>query len=115
MQTLILILFTDASQIDLRELIREHRIPVRPLSIGLPLTIVAGTVAAAVFLHELTFWEGAVLATILAPTDAALGQAVVSSPRVPDRLHPVRSRCLGGGGTDTRGGDFFRGYLYRVD
>ncbi len=84
--TLILVLFTDASQIDLRKLIRDHRIPVRLLTIGLRLTILGGTLVAAVTIAGLTFWEGAVLAAILAPTDAALGQAVVSSPRVPERI-----------------------------
>lgn len=84
--TLILVLFTDAARIDLRLLRREHDLPVRLLVIGLPLTIVAGTLAAAVMLDTLTFWEAAVLAAILAPTDAALGQAVVSSERVPVRI-----------------------------
>jgi NhaP-type Na+/H+ or K+/H+ antiporter len=84
--TLILVLFTDAARIDLRLLRREHDLPVRLLVIGLPLTIVAGTLVAAVMLDTLTFWEAAVLAAILAPTDAALGQAVVSSERVPVRI-----------------------------
>ncbi|MEE9595579.1 MAG: cation:proton antiporter, partial [Acidiferrobacterales bacterium] len=84
--TLVLVLFTDAARIDLRLLRREHDLPVRLLVIGLPLTIVAGTLVAAVMLDTLTFWEAAVLAAILAPTDAALGQAVVSSERVPVRI-----------------------------
>jgi NhaP-type Na+/H+ or K+/H+ antiporter len=81
-----LVLFTDAARIDLRVLRREHDLPIRLLVIGLPLTIVAGTLVAAVMLDTLTFWEAAVLAAILAPTDAALGQAVVSSERVPVRI-----------------------------
>jgi len=84
--TLILVLFTDASRIDLKQVIREHAIPVRLLGIGLPLTIVFGAIAAFVVFNFLTFWEGALLAAILAPTDAALGQAVVSNPRVPVRI-----------------------------
>ncbi len=84
--TLILILFTDASRIDLRLLVREHNVPVRLLVIGLPLTIIVGTLVAAGLFAGLSFWEGAVLAAILAPTDAALGQAVVSSRRVPVRI-----------------------------
>ncbi|NJN82233.1 MAG: sodium:proton antiporter [Caldilineaceae bacterium] len=84
--TLILILFTDASRINLRELRREHNIPVRLLSFGLPLTIVAGIVAAMVLLDGINIWEAAVVAVILAPTDAALGQAVVSDRRVPVRI-----------------------------
>ncbi len=84
--TLVLVLFTDAARIDLSRLRREHNVPVRLLTIGLPLTVVSGLLAALALLGELTVWEALVLATILAPTDAALGQAVVSSPRVPVRI-----------------------------
>ena len=84
--TLVLVLFTDASRINLKLLRREHDIPIRLLVVGLPLTIAAGSLLAALVLTGLTFWEGLVLAVILAPTDAALGQAVVSNPRVPVRI-----------------------------
>jgi NhaP-type Na+/H+ or K+/H+ antiporter len=85
--TLVLVLFTDASRIDLRLLRREHDLPIRLLSIGLPLTIVSGALLAAlIFINVLTFWEAFVLGVILAPTDAALGQAVVSLPKVPIRI-----------------------------
>jgi sodium/hydrogen antiporter len=52
----------------------------------MPLTIALGTVVAALMLTDLTFWEAAIVGTVLAPTDAALGQAVVSNPRVPVRV-----------------------------
>jgi NhaP-type Na+/H+ or K+/H+ antiporter len=52
----------------------------------MPLTITLGTVVAALVLTDLTVWEAAIVATVLAPTDAALGQAVVSNPRVPVRV-----------------------------
>ena len=84
--TLVLVLFTDAARIDLARLKREHNIPLRLLGIGLPLTVLAGVVAGAALLGELSLWDVLVLAIILAPTDAALGQAVVSSPRVPVRI-----------------------------
>ncbi len=84
--TLVLVLFTDASRIDLKLLKRQHDLPIRLLSIGLPLTILLGTVLAAVMLTGLTIWEAAVLAAILAPTDAALGQAVVSLEQIPMRI-----------------------------
>ena len=60
--------------------------PVRLLGIGLPLTIALGTVAAALVFGELSFAEALILAIVLAPTDAALGQAVVVHPRVPQRI-----------------------------
>ncbi len=84
--TLALVLFSDASRVDLRELRRELSLPTRLLGIGLPLTIVFGAIAAAVIFGELTFWEAAIVGVILAPTDAALGQAVVTEPRVPGRI-----------------------------
>ena len=84
--TLALVLFSDAARIDLRKLRLERMIPVRLLGIGLPLTIVAGALAAAAIFPALTVTEALVLAIILAPTDAALGQAVVTNPRVPERI-----------------------------
>ncbi|MEZ4429937.1 MAG: sodium:proton antiporter, partial [Nannocystaceae bacterium] len=84
--TLVLVLFADASRIDLRALRRELGIPVRLLGVGLPLTIALGAVVAKLVLPELSVWEAATLGAVLAPTDAALGQAVVSSPKVPLRI-----------------------------
>jgi NhaP-type Na+/H+ or K+/H+ antiporter len=84
--TLTLVLFTDAARIDLRLLRREVGLPVRLLGIGLPLTIAAGTALAAAVLTRLTWAEALVLAIVLAPTDAALGQAVVTDRRLPSRI-----------------------------
>ena len=84
--TLTVVLFSDASRIDLVALRRTLGIPVRLLGIGLPLTIVAGLLAALVLLGDLAWSEALLLAIILAPTDAALGQAVVTSPRLPVRI-----------------------------
>ena len=84
--TLILVLFSDAARIDLRLLRRDHNLPVRMLLIGMPLTIVAGTLVALALPLGLGLWEAALLAAILAPTDAALGQSVVSSALVPTRI-----------------------------
>jgi NhaP-type Na+/H+ or K+/H+ antiporter len=84
--TLAVVLFTDASRIDLRTLRREYGIPARLLSVGLPLTIVAGAVVGAVLLPNITAMEAVVVAIVLAPTDAALGQAVVTDPGLPTRI-----------------------------
>ncbi len=84
--TLVLVLFTDASRIDLKLLRRQHDLPVRLLALGMPLTVILGTLAAVWLFPEFTLWEAALLAAVLAPTDAALGQAVVSSPKVPVRI-----------------------------
>jgi sodium/hydrogen antiporter len=84
--TLALVLFCDASRIDLGQLRREVGVPVRLLGIGLPLTIALGAIAAAVIFERLSVEEAVILAIVLAPTDAALGQAVVTEPRVPGRI-----------------------------
>lgn len=84
--TLVLLLFGDAARIELRLLRREKQIPIRLLALGLPLTIVLGTVVATVVFTDFELLEAAVLAAILAPTDAALGQAVVTSRHVPVRI-----------------------------
>src|SRR6478735_33953 len=84
--TLALVLFTDASRIDLGALRRTFDVPVRRLGLGLPLTILLGAVAAAAVFGELTVAEAVILAVVLAPTHAALGQAVVTNPRVPERI-----------------------------
>lgn len=84
--TLILVLFSDAARIDLRALKADHNLPIRLLAIGMPLSILFGTVIALALPLGLSIWEAALLASLMAPTDAALGQAVVSNPRVPERI-----------------------------
>src|SRR5215213_9981452 len=83
---LALVLFTDAARINLSALRQNEGLPLRLLCIGMPLTIAFGTASAALLLTDLTLWEAAIVGTVLAPTDAALGQAVVSNPRVPGRV-----------------------------
>ena len=84
--TLAFVLFCDASRIELGRLRHEVALPARLLGIGLPLTIALGAVAAAALFDQLTLDEAVILAVVLAPTDAALGQAVVTEPRIPARI-----------------------------
>jgi sodium/hydrogen antiporter len=84
--TLGVLLFADAATVQLREVEGDARLPVRLLLVGLPLTIALGTVAAKVFFPEAGWAAAALIATILAPTDAALGLAVVTNPAVPARI-----------------------------
>ncbi|MEO1247310.1 MAG: cation:proton antiporter [Pseudomonadota bacterium] len=84
--TLILVLFADAARIDLNRVWRDHNLPLRTLLIGLPLTIAAGTWVATLIFPAFGVWEAALLAALLAPTDAALGQSVVSAKAVPIRI-----------------------------
>ena len=84
--TLILVLFIDASHIKLDVLLKQKSLPSRMLLIGLPLTILLGALIAYLLFSEIGFWQAALLAAILAPTDAALGQSVVSNVKVPIRI-----------------------------
>jgi sodium/hydrogen antiporter len=84
--TLTLVLFTDAIRVNRGRLRRESGVPARLLGIGLPLTIVTGALAALVLFPQLNLWTAAALATMLAPTDAALGLPVVTNPRLPSRI-----------------------------
>jgi NhaP-type Na+/H+ or K+/H+ antiporter len=81
--TLVVILFTDAAIIDVRAVGRNLFVPARLLTVGLVLTMAAGIAMAYALFGGIGFWAAAVIAVLLAPTDAALGQAVVTNERVP--------------------------------
>ena len=81
--TLAMVLFTDAANADFGVVRRNLGLPERLLLIGLPLTIVLGFLLAAIVFPSLDTLEVALLAAILAPTDAALGKPVVTNPTVP--------------------------------
>lgn len=84
--TLALVLFTDAANANLGELEHSFYIPLRLLLIGLPLTILLGFGTGVILFNGLTLLEIAILATMLAPTDAALGKAVVTNAAVPSNI-----------------------------
>ncbi len=84
--TLALVLFTDAASSNLRELEHSYKIPLRLLLVGLPLTIGLGYVTGYLLFDSLGWMEIAILAVMLAPTDAALGKAVVTDPAVPGKI-----------------------------
>jgi sodium/hydrogen antiporter len=84
--TLALVLFTDSASANLLVLRRFEAIPVRLLLVGLPLTFLLGFGVGALLFPDLGWIDLALLATMLAPTDAALGKAVVTNPAVPDSV-----------------------------
>ena len=88
--TLAMVLFTDAANADFGVVRRNLGLPERLLLIGLPLTIVLGLLFAAIVFSSLGILEMALLAALLAPTDAALGKPVVANPAVP----PVMREAL---------------------
>jgi NhaP-type Na+/H+ or K+/H+ antiporter len=80
---LIVLLFLDASQISLKHLKSQNSWPSRMLLLGLPLAIIFGTAVGLLFFPEWPLALVALIAAIMAPTDAALGQAVISNKAVP--------------------------------
>jgi NhaP-type Na+/H+ or K+/H+ antiporter len=84
--TLALVLFTDASRVNLHQLRRDLGLPVRLLAIGLPLTIGFGTAVAFGVLPGVGIWVAASVGAIVAPTDAALGATIMEDRRIPDRI-----------------------------
>jgi NhaP-type Na+/H+ or K+/H+ antiporter len=84
--TLALVLFSDASRVNVQELRRDPSLPLRLLGIGLPLTLLLGGLLAAVLFGEFTWAIAGFVAAALAPTDAALSVQVINDERVPLRL-----------------------------
>ncbi len=84
--TLILVLFSDASHVRFARLKESYAIPARMLVIGLPLTLLSGMFVAHLINPASGLAMALLTAAVLTPTDAALGQTVLSNPRVPGRL-----------------------------
>jgi len=84
--TLVLVLFADACHVRFSQMRANWQLPARMLLIGMPLTIALGTVFAYLLNPASGLAVSLLTAAVLTPTDAALGQSVVSSPDVPPRL-----------------------------
>ena len=84
--TLVLVLFSDASRVGLRDLRTDLGLCLRLLGIGLPLTIGLGTLLALGLFHGISVWLALLVGAALAPTDAALGAGVMVNPAVPARI-----------------------------
>ncbi len=83
---LVMTLFTDASRISRSRLSTGRSLPIRLLTAGMLLTLALGALIAIVLFRGLSWWEAGILAAILAPTDAGLGQVIVNSERVPQNI-----------------------------
>ena len=84
--TLVLVLFADASHVRFNKLKTSYQIPLRMLILGMPMTMAFGTVVVFLLSPEAGWAVALLTAAILTPTDAALGQSVVSSMDVPQKL-----------------------------
>jgi sodium/hydrogen antiporter len=83
---LVMTLFTDATSVNLRAFRGNRNLPLRLLSGGMLLTILLGLLGALIVFRDFSVWEAGILASVLAPTDAGLGQIIVNSTRVPGRI-----------------------------
>jgi sodium/hydrogen antiporter len=87
--TLALLLFSDASRVSVSKLRRDLRFSARLLGIGLPLSVVLGSLLAAWLLDDLTWALAGFVGATLAPTDAGLSAQVINDSRIPMRVRRV--------------------------
>jgi len=84
--TLVLVLFSDASRVRLRDLQTDMGLCLRLLGIGLPLTIGLGTLLALALFANMSIWLALLVCAALAPTDAALGAGMLINQAMPARI-----------------------------
>jgi NhaP-type Na+/H+ or K+/H+ antiporter len=87
--TLVWVLFADAARVRLPDLRADLGLYTRLLAVGLPLTMAAGTLLAMGLFDGMGVWMALLVGAALAPTDAALGAAVMTNPAVPERVRRV--------------------------
>jgi len=83
---LTIILFNQAAKLDPDGMLQRGRITFRLLVIGIPLSLILGSVTAAALLPVLPWWEAVCLAAIVAPTEVALIDALIEDSRIPERV-----------------------------
>jgi NhaP-type Na+/H+ or K+/H+ antiporter len=88
---LTVILFNQASRLNLRTVFGRGRLTVRLLAIGIPVSIALGTITAVLLLPVLPLWEAVCVAVIVAPTEVALIDAVLDEPGIPERIRNALS------------------------
>jgi len=84
--TLAIVLFSDAAGANQRVAVKNRGLVLRLLLIGLPLTILLGFGVAWLVFPGAPMLLLGLIAVTLAPTDAALGKAVIVNPLVPESV-----------------------------
>jgi len=87
--TLALLLFADASRVNASKLRSDIGFPSRLLGLGLPLSVILGSLLAAWLLDDLSWALAGFVGATLAPTDAALSAQVINDKRIPVRVRSV--------------------------
>lgn len=88
---LTVILFKQAAALDVAGALRRGRITLRLLALGIPLSLALGTLTALIMLPVLPVWEAVCLAAIVAPSEVALIEALLTDRRIPDRVRHAMS------------------------
>lgn len=88
---LTLILFNQAAKLNFDRIRRHGPVTLRLLIIGIPLTVTMGALTAAVLLPVLPWWEAVCVAAVVAPTEAALIEALLEDRRIPQRVRHALS------------------------
>jgi len=88
---LTVILFVQASRLDLGNVMRRGLLSFRLIVIGIPLTLALGALTATALLPVLPWWESVCLAAIIAPTEVALIEALLDDERIPERIRHALS------------------------
>jgi NhaP-type Na+/H+ or K+/H+ antiporter len=84
--TLALLLFSDATRVNVSRLKTDVAFPARLLGIGLPLSVVLGSLLVAWLFKDFSWALAGFIGSALAPTDAALSAQVINDDRIPTRI-----------------------------
>lgn len=96
---LTVILFNQAAMLNPDAILSRGRIPLRLLAVGIPVSLILGTITATLMLPVLPWWEAVCLAAVLAPTEVALIEALLDDRRIPGQVRhalSVESGCNDG-------------------
>ena len=88
---LAVILFNQAANLRFDRMRLHGPVALRLLIVGIPLTVILGALTAVVLLPVLSWWEAVCLAAIVAPTEAALIEALLVDRRIPERVRHALS------------------------
>ena len=88
---LTVILFNQAAKLRFDRIRVHGSVTLRLLVVGIPLTVALGALTATALLPVLPWWEAVCLAAIVAPTEAALIEALLEDRRIPERVRHALS------------------------
>jgi NhaP-type Na+/H+ or K+/H+ antiporter len=88
---LTMILFNQAAKLRFDRIRLHGPVTLRLLIIGIPLTVLLGALTATLLLPVLPWWEAVCVAAIVAPTEAALIEALLGDRRIPERVRHALS------------------------